>query len=102
MPLYAVIGYDHPPHSMALRDRVRTEHREYYYQNDDPIRFAGALYDEEGNQKGSLLVFEAESPKQVQAWFAEEPFYANGVYKDFHIIEFGQALNRLEPSEWPT
>ena len=102
MALYAVIGYDHPPHSMALRDSNRVEHRNYYHQNDEAIRFAGALCDDEGNQKGSLIIFEAESAEHVRTWFADEPFYSGGVYKDLHIIECRQVLNRLEQSEWPT
>jgi len=101
MPLYAVIGYDHPPHSMALRDSVRVQHRNYYYNNDEAIRFASALCDDDGNEKGSLMIFEAESAEHVRAWFADEPFYSNGVYKDLHIIECRQALNRLPQSEWP-
>jgi hypothetical protein len=29
MPLYAFIGFDHPPHSMPLRDKLRVDHRNY-------------------------------------------------------------------------
>jgi uncharacterized protein YciI len=100
--MFAVMGIDYPPHSMGLRDSVRSEHRDYYLQHDGgAIQFAGALYDDEGNQKGSLIIFEAESAEQVKAWFADEPFFKSGVYKDFHIIEWRQALNRLERTEWP-
>src|SRR5262245_18982714 len=36
MPLLAVIGLDHPPHSMAKRDAV-TEHGAYVTSNDEAI-----------------------------------------------------------------
>ena len=100
MTLYAVIGHDHPPHSMPLRDSVRPEHRAYVRTNDQAIVLASALNDAEGNQCGSLFLIEADSPEEIRAWFAKEPFYANGVYADFKIIECRVAVNRLDKNEW--
>ena len=95
MALYAFIGIDHPPHSMALRDELREKHRSYVLNNDASIRTAGALYDPDGNQCGSLLLFETDTPGQVREWLRAEPYYAGGVYQSCHVIEWRMALNLL-------
>ena len=100
MPSYAFMGFDHPPHSMALRERHRVEHRAYVLANDAAIRFAGALYDDAGNQCGSLIVFEADDASQVRDWLEREPFHRHGVYRDAHVIEWRLALNRFDLTEW--
>lgn len=100
MPTYAFLGLDHPPHSMALRERHRAEHRAYVLANDAAIRLAGALCDEAGNQCGSLIVFEADDAQQVWQWLEREPFHRHGVYKDSQVIEWQLALNRLGPTDW--
>lgn len=102
MPLFAVIGLDHPPHAMDCRDAARGPHREYVLANDAPIAFVGVMTDDEGNQCGSLYVFEAESEQQVRDWLAAEPFVAAGVYRDVIVRNFMVGMNRLEPQDWPS
>jgi uncharacterized protein YciI len=101
MPLYAVIGFDHPPHQMKLRDQVRSAHRAFVKENDQMIRFATALLDGEGNQRGSIYFFEADSPETVRAWLAKEPFCAAGVYENLEVAEIYPACNRMSRFEWP-
>jgi uncharacterized protein YciI len=98
MPLYAVIGFDHPPHSMPLRDEFRAEHRSFALENDRGTRLAGAMFDAQGNQCGTLMICEAASAGQVRELYRREPFYRNNVYKEFHVVEWHLALNRLEPT----
>lgn len=100
MPLYAVVGIDHPPHSMALRDRVRPEHRAYVKGNDRLLRLAAVMLDPAGNQQGTLLIFEADSLETVRAWAQQEPFCRSGVYRDLHIAEIRVAMNRIGLSDW--
>ena len=101
MPLYAVIGFDPPPHHMKLRDQMRSAHRAFVTENDQMIRFATALLDGQGNQQGSIYFFEADSAATVREWLAQEPFCAAGVYKDLHLAEISPACNRLPLLEWP-
>ena len=101
MPLYAVIGLDHPPHAMDRRDAARGPHREYVVANDGPIAFVGVMTDDDGNQCGSLYVFEAESEQQVRDWLAAEPFVAAGVYRDVIVRNFMVGVNRLPQQDWP-
>jgi uncharacterized protein YciI len=98
MPLYALIGFDHPPHSMPLRDEFRAEHRSFALENDQGTRLTGAMFDAQGNQCGTLTICEAASAQQVRELYRMEPFYRNNVYKEFHVIEWLPALNRFEPT----
>ena len=98
MALYAFIGFDRPPHSMELRDKLRAEHRAYVQGNDGGARIAGALYDDQGNQCGTLKIFEAANAEEVWQWYRTEPFFVNGVYATCHVIEWRMALNMLEPT----
>jgi uncharacterized protein YciI len=94
MPLYAVIGFD-VPEGHRLREQVRPAHREYVLASDGDLRLAGAFYDDAGLQCGTLLIFEAQCAADVWAWCRRETFYASGVYRDYHVIEWRMALNRL-------
>jgi uncharacterized protein len=98
MPLYAVIGFDHLPHSMPLRDEFRAAHRSFTLAHDQGARLAGALFDAQGNQCGTLNIFEAQSAEEVRALYRKEPFYRNNVYREFHVVEWRLALNRFEPT----
>ena len=101
MALYAVMGFDHPPHAMALRDKVRAEHRAYVLANAAPIRCAGAMRDAAGNQCRSLFVFEAAGEQDVRDWFAREPFFIAGVYESLRIALWSPAYNDLASCDWP-
>ncbi|MCR5859685.1 YciI family protein [Mesorhizobium sp. J428] len=102
MPHFAAIGFDHPPHSMHLRDRHRPEHRRFVLDNVAPIRMTGAMRDAHGNQCGTIYVFEAGSEAEVWEWVRKEPFYVNGVYATMRVVEWSPAYNLLEKCDWPT
>jgi uncharacterized protein YciI len=101
MTHFAAIGFDHPPHSMALRDGHRPEHRLYVLKNGAPIRMAGAMRDPQGNQCGTIYVFEAASEAEVWAWLRSEPFFVNGVYETMRVVEWTPAYNLVERRDWP-
>lgn len=100
MPVFLFIGHDHAPHSMALRDAVRAEHRAYVLDNDATIRSAGAMLDPQGNQCGTVIAFEAPDAAQVWRWVEQEPFYRTGVYARAEVVEWHLAMNRFDRSEW--
>ena len=100
MPLYAIIGFDHPPHSMKLREEFRPGHRAYVREHGQDVRMAGAFWDKDGNQCGSLFLVEGESAEAVREWFSKEAFCAAGVYKDIHVIECRVAFSQIEPKGW--
>lgn len=100
MPLFAVIGLDHPPHAMARRDAVRSAHRAYVVENDQQIAFVGVMLDEADNQCGSFYIFEADSEEAVRAWLAAEPFVAGDVYADVIVRRIMTGVNRLPAQDW--
>ena len=101
MALFAIVGFDYPPHNMKRRDEIRTEHRAYVKANDQMMKFACAMLDAEANQCGSIYFFEADSINEVRDWTFREPFCQGDVYKDVHIIEVGVGLNKLQQMDWP-
>jgi uncharacterized protein YciI len=100
MPLFAVIGLDHPPHAMDRRDAVRAEHRAYVKDKDGPIRLAAVLVDDGGNQCGTLYLFEAANQGQVRDWLSEEPFVVGDVYRDVVVREVNLAHQLLPQKFW--
>ena len=73
MPLFAVIGLDHPSRSAELRLAHQAAHRAYVVGNDAGIALVGPLLDAERGLCGSFYLFEAEtevgkSRLPVQDW----------------------------------
>lgn len=101
MALFAVIGLDHPPHSMERRLANRDAHREYVPSNDGQIAFVGVMLDDADNQCGSFYVFEAETEEEVREWLAKEPFVRADVYGQLIVRRFMLGLNRLPEQDWP-
>lgn len=97
MALFAMIGFDRHPHQMALRDKVRAEHREYVLGDTSKLKLAGAMLDDDGNQYGSLLVFEAENADEVWEWVRNEPFYKAGVFETLAIRRWDLVLGGIAP-----
>jgi uncharacterized protein YciI len=100
MPFFAVIGMDNA-NTAPLRALHGEAHRDYFRSNGDLIKLSGAMYDEGGNQCGSLVIFEAPDAETVRQWLRNEPFRVNDVYRDLTVIEWRPSLNRMEPiSGW--
>ena len=100
MPYYAVIGFDPEPHNMAARDRRRPEHSAYVLGNDDMIRIAAAMLDGQGNQCGSIYIFQADNEAQVARWVAREPFASNAIYRELKVVRVALSLSKLPPIAW--
>ena len=101
MKHFAAIGFDHPPHSMKLRNESRPDHRRHVLLNDRDLMMTGAMMDGAGNQCGTIYVFRAETAGDVWNWLRAEPFYKAGVYAAMHVVGWSPALNRFDRIEWP-
>lgn len=100
MPLFAAIGLDHAPHSMAKRREAQLEHRLYVRRHDEKIRLVGVMLDDSDNQCGSFYLFEAENEQQVLDWFAGEPFFQGDVYENLIVRRFMLGRNIAEQRDW--
>lgn len=100
MPLFAVIGLDDPARSATIRAEQRGAHRAYFRSRAGAARFAGAFYGDDGGQCGTFLLFEAESIAALTDWYREEPFFKAGLYREFRILDFRVALDRIDCPDW--
>jgi uncharacterized protein YciI len=98
VPLYAMVGYDHP-NAVANREPIRAEHRAYVRANQHVLRLAGAFNNDKGEQIGTMLVFEAEDEQAVWDWIKAEPFYRGGIYKECEVRLWNLAIGQIAPEE---
>lgn len=84
MTLYALVRMDKP--GMAdLRAANQPAHLAFLKEAPLPIRLGGALLDEDDKVTGSLIVVEAESRAEVEAFAAADPYTQLGVYESIRI-----------------
>jgi uncharacterized protein YciI len=89
MPLFAVICRDKPGH---LQTRIDTRDAHLGFLNEHGVvRLAGPLIDE-GEMRGSLLVIEADDLAAAQAWAAQDPYKAAGLFASVEIIEWKKVI----------
>ena len=86
MPLYAVIGFDHPSDGMPVREQCRAEHRAFALENDRDTRLAGAMFDAQGNQCGTLIICEAAGSctagnRSTGTMFTRSSTSLNGIWR---------------------
>lgn len=101
MPLFAVIGLDKPTDALSVRKARLAGHRAYLEAHDERMLLVGPFRDENGNSSGSLYVFEAESPAEIQRWLSLEPFFNSGIYASLLIRRFDPVMCRLPLRDWP-
>ncbi len=80
--------------------RLRESHRARLRQHDHPVavRIGGPLLDEAGRMIGSLLVIEAATRAEVDAFLAGDPYVAGGLYREVAINTFNWGLGLPEAS----
>jgi hypothetical protein len=100
MSPFMFIGIDHMPHSMALREQHRAEHRRYMFDNNRDLVWVSIMEDEAGNQCGTTYVFDVEGEQDVWRWLKEEPFWKAGVYSSCKVVRCNIALSRHPITEW--
>ena len=89
MPLFAVICRDKPGH---LQTRIDTRDAHLGFLNEHgEVRLAGPLI-HEGEMRGSLLVIEADDLAAAQAWAAQDPYKAAGLFASVEIIEWKKVI----------
>ena len=71
--------------TLEKRREVRSEHLENLSKFEGKNLCSGALLDGEGNMKGSMLVLEAESMAQIDAYLAGEPYLREGVWETVEV-----------------
>ena len=94
MPLFVMIGRT-AADAGARRAEVRPRHLEHLgaAARDGRIRLAGPLLEGEGNAPcGSLIVFEAKSFEEAEAFVQRDPYVTEGVLASWEVRGFTQVL----------
>jgi len=77
------------PDGLALRQRLRPEHKAYLGAMADRIAFAGPLLSDDGaTMVGSVLAIDFDSREAAVAWQASEPFTRAGLYASVQVHAF--------------
>lgn len=88
------------PDSQELRQRTRPEHLAYLTENVDRLLLAGAKWnDDETHATGSVIIVDADTRDEAEAFAANDPFAKAGLFAEVTITRYRVAFldrtNRL-------
>lgn len=89
--LYAITLTD-APDSDSPRKEHHAGHIAHFGANKAKIALAGPLSDDNGESVGSLVVFEAESAEDAQAFIEGDPFYDAGVWQNVMVAKLKASI----------
>lgn len=87
--LYAVICRDKAGHLQTRLD-TRAAHLAYI-ESSGIVRMAGPLI-EGGQMCGSLIVLETDNLASAEAWAADDPYKAAGLFESVTVIEWKKVI----------
>ncbi len=85
---FIITAYDGTdPDALERRMSVRPRHLENIrkVQEEGHVICAGGILDDEGKMKGSFLVMDFDSRKQVDDYLAAEPYVTGGVWEKITV-----------------
>ena len=96
---FAVFATDHPD-SLALRQRLRPSHQAHLRTTDTHrvvVRLGGPTLDDSGlAMNGTLLVIEAGSLGEVEAFVQDDPYVRAGLFASIQIRPWHWSLGNPE------
>ncbi|MGJ7515339.1 YciI family protein [Pseudomonas baetica] len=95
---FAVFATDHPD-SLALRQRLRPSHQAHLRADTHRVvvRFGGPTLEETGvGMNGTLLVIEAGSLPEVEAFMQDDPYVRAGLFANIQIRPWHWSLGNPE------
>lgn len=81
---FMIKAYD-GENTLEKRRAVRSQHLENLSKFEGKNLCSGALLDDEGNMKGSVLVLEAERRAQIDDYLAGEPYLRERVWEKVEV-----------------
>jgi uncharacterized protein YciI len=97
--MYFIVFATDKPGMDEVRANVRPSHRLYLRNHNHPIRLlqGGPTLDDAGERmNGTLLVIEAESPQQVRAFVADDPYSEAGLFESLEVRPWAWGLGKPE------
>jgi uncharacterized protein YciI len=96
---FAIFATDHPD-SQVLRQRLRPSHQAHlraHQRHRVVVRFGGPTLDETGSlMNGTLLVIEAGSLPEVEAFLQDDPYVQAGLFASVQIRPWHWSLGNPE------
>ena len=91
--LFSIIALDKPD-SLALRVATRPAHLDHAKSIGDKLKYGGPFLTNEAEPKpyGSLLIIEAESLAEVEAFAAADPYAKAGLFASVKVSAVGASL----------
>jgi hypothetical protein len=87
----ALVCKDKPDH-LHLRLETRAAHRAWLDASAPRVEQAGPLLDAEGRMCGSLIVLDAGSLAEAEAWAAEDPYARAGLFAEVTILPWNRVI----------
>lgn len=91
MKQYLIIANDgKDEEALGRRKEVRPLHlagAKKLKENNNFV-FGGAMLDDDGNMRGSIMVVQFETQDDFQRWYDNEPYITQGVWKTIEVKPF--------------
>jgi uncharacterized protein YciI len=84
MPLF-VISWRDRPNSLDVRMAAREAHLAYVHGQEGKVKLGGPYLDDAGQMCGSLIIYEAETLDEAQAFHAKDPYKLAGLFETSSI-----------------
>lgn len=81
---YVIIAQDgKDEQALERRKKVRPTHLAgaRKLKDNNNFVFGGAMLDEEGNMRGSVMVVQFDTEEDFKKWYSQEPYITEGVWK---------------------
>jgi uncharacterized protein YciI len=99
---FVVIARDgSDPDAVARRQAVRPRHLGGIQPLVDAgnILMGGAMLDDEGNMRGSVLLVDFPSRAELDAWIDDDPYVTGDVWQQIEIVPFRVAVGSWMPED---
>lgn len=99
---FVVIAHDgNDPDAVARRQAVRPTHLGGIQPLVDAgnILMGGAMLDDDGNMRGSVLLVDFPSRTELDAWIDHDPYVTDGIWQQIEIVPFRVAVGSWMPEE---
>lgn len=94
-----VIRFTDKPNTLDIRKQFTEPHFAWLSARKDVIQAAGPLRtDPEGNPIGAMWLVELESMTEAEAFFADDPFWVNGLRASVEILQWTKVFPPATPA----
>lgn len=94
MPLYVISWLDKPD-SLQVRMAAREAHLAYVKAQGDRVKLGGPYLDDAGQMIGSLILIEAGSLEEAQAFHAQDPYRLAGLFETSSVTPWRATVGSL-------